>query len=512
MRWPRRRPRLNDERALRRRAGLQHLMHACMAFLYLLVLSHAHPAHAADQVPVFSACQIGGSDSPEHLPAKCTTLTVPEDRGHPEGKQIGLHVAVLAARASKPKADPLFFIAGGPGQASTEAYVQEAQAFSRVHGDRDLVLVDQRGTGGSNRLDCPASDMRDLNPSDAAIVKATEACLKQLPGDPRFYTTSVAVEDLDAVRRALGYGQINLYGISYGTRVALQYLREYPQSTRSVVLDGVVPADLAVGPDVSLDAQRALELIFRRCEQDSGCHAAFPDLAGSFATLQHELQAHSVAVTLRDPLTGAPRSENLDWDQVAGAVRLMSYQSETVALLPLLIHQAGSAHDYAPLMGDALIFSEEIGQSFARGMGAAVLCTEDAPFYKDDPASRKAMQETYLGALTVDQVAKSCRVWPKGVMTSDFKQAVVSDKPALLLSGEDDPVTPPANAARAARTLSNSLSLVVPGQGHGNVFRGCVPKLLAQFIAAASVKGLNSGCVKGIKPFPFFVNFSGPKP
>ena len=512
MRWLRRKPRLNDQRSLQRRAGLQNLMHACMAFLYLIVVSHSHAVHAADAVSIFTPCQIGGSDSPEHLPAKCAMVTVPEDRAHPRGKQISLRVAVLAARASKPKPDPLFFIAGGPGQASTEAYVQEAQAFSRVHGDRDLVLVDQRGTGGSNRLDCPASGTDDLNPSDAEIVKATQACLKQLAGDPRFYTTSIAVEDLDAVRQALGYGQINLYGISYGTRVALQYLREYPRSTRSVVLDGVVPADLAVGPDVSLDAQRALELIFRRCEQDAGCHTAFPDLAGSFAALQHDLQAHSVAVILRDPLTGAPRTENLDWDSVAGAVRLMSYQSETVALLPLLIHQAGAEHDYAPLMGDALIFSDEISQSFARGMGAAVLCTEDAPFFRDDPESRQAMQETYLGALTVDQVAKSCSVWPRGVISSDFKRPVVSDKPVLLLSGEDDPVTPPANAVRAARTLSNSLSLVVPGQGHGNVFRGCVPKLLTQFIDAAAVKGLDTACVKDIKPFPFFVNFSGPKP
>jgi pimeloyl-ACP methyl ester carboxylesterase len=274
----------------------------------------------------------------------------------------------------------------------------------------------------------------------------------------------------------------------------------------------VVPADLALGPAVSLDAQRALGLIFARCGADAACRRAFGDLAASFARLQQALSARPARVELRDPLTGAARSEDLRWEQAAGAVRLMSYQSETAALLPLLIHQAGSAGDYAPLMGDALIFTQELSSSLAQGMNSAVLCTEDAPFYRDDPPTRRSLQDTYLGAVTMDVLVKACKDWPKGVMSKDFKQPVVSAKPVLLLSGEDDPITPPANAARAAQTLSNSLSLVVPGQGHGNVFRGCIPRLLGKFIEAASVKGLDSACVKDIQPFPFFTSFSGPNP
>ena len=461
--------------------------------------------------PEFHECQIGAADSAQHLQALCTTFMVPEDRANPEGRKIGLHVAWLKARASHPKPDALFFIAGGPGQASTEAFLEESSAFDRIRNDRDIILVDQRGTGSSNRLDCPELPS-DLPPGDAALSAAVRDCLKRLPGDPRFYTTTVAVQDLEAVRAALGYSQVDLYGISYGTRVALQYLRAYPGSIRSVILDGVVPADLALGPDVSLDAQHALGLIFTRCAGNPACRQAFPDLPGGFASLQKDLGKHAVSVQLRDPLTGAPRTEALDWDKVAGTIRLMSYQSETVALLPLLIHQAAVQHDYLPLMSDALLFQDEVDEGFAQGMSASVVCTEDAPFISDDAEHRRQEQDTYLGASTMDTLLRTCKLWPRGVMDPDFKKPVVSDKPVLLLSGEDDPVTPPANAARAARTLSNSLSLVDPGQGHGNLFRGCVPRIATDFVAAGSVKGLETSCIKDMKPLPFFISFSGPSP
>ena len=459
----------------------------------------------------FRECQIGAKGAAQHLQARCATLEVPEDPAHPQGKHIGLHLALLKARASEPKADAMFFIAGGPGQASTEAFLEESPAFDRMRSEHDIVLVDQRGTGGSNRMDCP-TPTADTQPSDAAIVAAANACLKQLPGNPRFYTTTVAVQDLDAVRVALGYQSVDLYGISYGTRVALQYLRAYPDSVRSVILDGVVPADLSLGPGVSLDAQRALGLIFTRCDQDSACHKAFPDLAANFASLQKNLQGHAVSVSLRDPLIGTPRTETLTWEKVAGTVRLMSYQSETASLLPLLIRQAAVEHDYAPLMGTALLITDQVQEDFAQGMGAAVLCTEDAPFLTEDPAQIQALHDTYLGASTMDVLVKSCRVWPKGVMDPAFKQPVKSAKPVLLLSGEDDPITPPANAERTAKTLRNSLSLITPGQGHGNIFRGCMPRIAADFVDTGTVKGLDTACIKDMKPFPFFINFSGPKP
>lgn len=460
---------------------------------------------------VLAPCQIGMPDSAFHMQAKCTSLAVPEDRAKPNGKQIKLRIAVLSARSSKPAPDALFFIAGGPGQASTEAFVTEAAAFDRIRTDRDIVLVDQRGTGGSNRLDCPASTESGDIPDDAEITHLSKTCLTQLKGDPRFYTTTVAVQDLDTVRAALGYKQINVYGISYGTRVALEYLREFPSRVRSVILDGVVPADWNVGAEVSLDAQQALDGIFARCRKQPDCHKAFPNLANEFSLLQRGLKRRPVSVQLRDPVTGMPISQTLNWSKVAVAIRLMSYSSDTAALLPLLIHQAAIAHDYAPLLAQALIFTNSVNEGIAEGMNAAVLCTEDVPFYAHDAKIRRD-SESYLGGKPVEALIKSCAAWPRGIMETDFKRPVVSDKPVLLISGADDPITPPANAAHAAKTLSDSLSLVVPGQGHGNAMRGCVPKLMAQFVETASVKSLDPHCVSSIRAFPFFVNFNGPTP
>lgn len=485
-------------------------LYGCFCGLILLA-SLAIPAISYAML-AFSPCQIGAGDSPQHMQARCTTLTVPEDRAKPNGKKIGLYIAVLRARAGKPAPDPLFFIAGGPGQAATDTYVEEAPAFARIRARRDIVLVDQRGTGRSNPLNCPPTPHMDTSPSAAEITRQVEACLKQLPGDPRFYTTTVAVQDLEAVRKALGYGEINLYGISYGTRVALEYLREFPQHVRSVVLDGVVPADYALGPQVSLDAQQALDHIFARCAREAGCHQSFPNLSATFARLEQSLKRHPVTVSFRDPLTGAPLTKTLTWDEVSGAVRFMSYASETAALLPLLIHQASAEHDYAPLMANALFFTNQINSGIASGMNAAVLCTEDVPFYKNNSAMQQAMRDTYVGTTPVTDLIEVCRHWPKGVMEADFKKPVMSAKPVLLISGADDPITPPSNAEHAAKTLSHSLSIVVPGQGHGNAFRGCMPELMAQFLQHASVKNLDTACVRKIKPFPFFTRFTGPGP
>lgn len=499
---------VSRDETLSRRMRYSRWLLIAVTLPWLKFASAQIPAHPA---PVFSPCQIGMPDTAFHMQAKCTSLAVPEDRANPDGKQINLHIAVLSARAGKPAADALFFIAGGPGQASTEAFVTEAAAFDRIRADRDIVLVDQRGTGGSNRLDCPASTDTDDIPNDAVIARLAKTCLAQLKGNPRFYTTTVAVRDLDTVRAALGYRQIDLYGISYGTRVALEYLRKFPSHVRSVILDGVVPADWNVGADVSLDAQQALDGIFVRCARQQRCQHAFPNLKNEFALLERNLKLRPASLRLRDPVNAMPINGVLDWNKVAVAIRLMSYSSDTAALLPLLIHQAAIAQDYTPLMAQALIFTNSVNEGIAEGMNAAVLCTEDVPFYAQDTEARRAA-ESYLGGKPVQALIKSCAAWPRGVMQPDFKRPVVSDKPVLLISGEDDPITPPANAAHAAKTLSGSLSLVVPGQGHGNAMRGCVPRLMAQFVAAASPKDLDTHCVSAIRAFPFFINFNGPTP
>lgn len=491
---------------------------AFAAFCLLVMLAACRNAHAATPTKpgpglVFTPCQIGLAHSLLHMQAQCTSLSVPEDYARPDGKHISLHIAVLRAQTAKPAADPLFFIAGGPGEASTQAYPQEAAAFEGLRAERAIVLVDQRGSGGSNPLNCPEASQSLAPVTATEVAQQTQACLAELSGDPRFFTTSVAVKDLDAVRAALGYAEIDLYGISYGTRVALEYLRDYPEHTRSVILDGVVPPNWNVGQSASQDAQRSLDLIFQRCAlQDPACHQAFPNLPSVFLQLEQTLKQHPVGVKLRNPLTGAPESATLDWPTAANAVQLLSYTSETAALLPLLVHQAGLEHDYAPLLANAELVNRQVNGAVALGMHAAVLCTEDLPFYPKNLADSPALADTYLGAAPIKALQESCAHWPRGVLEPEFKKPVISAKPVLLLSGEDDPITPPANAALVARTLSNSLSIVLAGQGHGNAWRGCVPRLIEQFIREASVKNLKIACVKKLQPFPFFTSFTGPGP
>jgi pimeloyl-ACP methyl ester carboxylesterase len=457
-------------------------------------------------------CQLTSPDGTHRLQAHCATLSVPENRAKPRGKHIALHLAVLRARKPGAAKDPLFFIAGGPGQAAMQDYVPVNAAFELIRNERDIVLVDQRGTGQSHPLDCPSGGRNVGKLTNQQQVRWLSECRKHLDANPRFYTTTVAVKDLDAVRAALGYHEINLYGISYGTRVALEYLREFPKHTRTVVLDGVVPPTLALGPMVSVNAQRALNMVFRRCRTTSACRKAFPRLRTAFQRLNRQLTARPAKLTLRDPLTAKVIHERFNHNDFAGAVRLLSYETETTSLLPLLIHAAGVKHHLAPLAAQALMVSRSLSSDISYGMHMAVICTEDVPFYRDTPAERRAMKNTYLGDLQFSTLKKVCQSWPRGVMSKHFKDPVVSGKPVLLISGQADPITPPHNAALVAKSLSNSRQIVVPGQGHGNAWRGCMPKIIQQFIASASVKTLDTSCVKKIKPAPFFVRFTGPEP
>ncbi|MCG8433982.1 MAG: alpha/beta hydrolase [Gammaproteobacteria bacterium] len=476
-------------------------------------------APAAAQTPggqlSFADCKAADQNGVRRISGECANFTAAENPAEPDGKQIPIHIMKVPARNRNPAPDPVFFIAGGPGQASSEGFLAMAQAFYFVRKDRDIFLVDQRGTGKSNRMQCPLDEtsVNDALEWNQELHRAWLAkCLESLSGDPRFYTTSVAVHDLDAVRAALGYEQINIYGISYGTRVALAYLRAYPERVRSVVIDGVVPADLALGPDISLDAQRAVEMMITRCAQDASCNDAFPKLAQSFTDLVARLQDKPVNVALRDPTTAEPVEISFSGRVLSGSVRLLSYQTESISLLPLLIHQAYAENDFAPLAAQAVLVGRGMNDVLAYGMHNAVVCTEDVPFYENQADVQQRIESTYLGTLQFDVLVDMCKTWPRGIISDDFKQPVESDKPVLLLSGEVDPVTPPANAEHAARSLTNSLHLVAPGQGHGIAPRGCTPRILAQFINTASIADLETECISELAPAPFFVRFTGPTP
>ncbi len=437
---------------------------------------------------------------------------MPENPDDPGGTAIDLFVARVTALNPVRESVAFTAIAGGPGQASTEFYVNYAGAFARINRNRDIVLVDQRGTGRSNALDCTVPEgLEPMSADPEELRRLTRECLDALPGDPRYYTTSVAVKDLDAVREALGYERLDLYGVSYGTRVAQHYLRRYPDRVRTVVLDGVVPADLPLGPGIALDAQAALDMAFARCEADESCASRFSDLRGGFGRLLDAIGDEPVAVAMIDPVSGKPGELSLGGMEVRGAVRLLSYTTETVSLLPLLIHTADVEGNLAPLAAQAKLSIESVAEALSLGMHNAVVCTEDVPWF-DGHVNTEALEGTYLGTLQIEGLEDTCALWPAGVIDDDFKTPLVSDAPVLVLSGEADPVTPPAFGNRVTPHLTNRRHIVNEGQGHGQLALGCVPRLVAEFVETADPQALDVSCTERLRPAPFFLDFNGPSP
>lgn len=442
--------------------------------------------------------------------AECATLDVPEDRGEPNGHTIRLFVARVSSVNAAPRNDPLVIIAGGPGQGAVDFYLHTRTAFEQVRRDRDIVLLDQRGTGRSAQLTCSDVSAATLEQADVgALPDLMRACLADLPGNPRFYTSSVAVTDLETLRQALGVAQWNLYGVSYGTRVAQHYLRRYPEHTRGVILDGVVPSDTPLGPDVSGNAQRVLDSTIARCTADPPCAARFPQLAAQLDALLATLTAAPVVVTVSDPLSGEPETRPLTAEQFASVLRLMSYTPQSAALLPLLIATARDGN-YAPVTAQSAMLADELESVLSLPMHNAVVCTEDEPFFP--PESASGSQDGYLGRSVVDALHAVCSVWPAGVIDADLREPLQSDRPVLILSGELDPITPPAYGERVLARLGNARHLVGRGQGHGLAGIGCVPRLMREFLELQAPTSLDASCLERARPSPFFLDFNGPSP
>jgi pimeloyl-ACP methyl ester carboxylesterase len=458
-------------------------------------------------------CRLKSESANASVAARCGTLVVPENRAEPKGKQVSLHVAVIPALRTQAEPDALFVLSGGPGQAASDFYVAMSQALVRVRRDRDIVLVDQRGTGRSNALNCPLPNDADLTETDPALVQDyTRKCLATLPGDPRFYTTSIAVRDLEEVRAALGYEQIDLYGVSYGTRVAQHYLRRYPQRVRALVLDGVVPPQLALGPHIPVEAQRALDALFARCANSAACNEAFPTLPEQFRRLREHLRNAPLELSIHDPITAAPMKVRFGIAELNGVVRLLSYSDEAASTLPLLIHEAQLARRAEPLAAQYEMIKRNMQDQLAYGMHFSIVCSEDAPRWTGDEVTSEALQATYIGADFMAAMNAICDVWPRGPVDRDFYEPLKSDVPVLLLSGENDPVTPPAYAEQILGGLPRSKHIVLRGQGHGQLAVGCMPRIVAGFISNASADALAEECTRTVAPTPFMISSTGSAP
>ena len=473
---------------------------------------------AADNVPpriVLAPCRLEHPARMLALSAECTRITVPENPDDPKGRTIDLFVARVPAISLNKKPDPLFLIAGGPGTSAVDLYTSSAAPFDRVRRDRDIILVDQRGTGRSHRLDCTYGNDNLYERVDDSNVAAENAkCRDELmeKADLRMYTTSIAVRDLDTVRQRLGYEKINIYGNSYGTRVAQQYARRYPAATRTVILDGVVNPEVVLGPAIAIDAERALERILARCSHDAACTKAFADPAADYRVLRAQLTKAPVPTMVSDAATGRPINFDFTARHLSAVLRFASYNDDQAALLPLSLHLALHDANFTPLASQFRVFAHSLEASFAYGMHNSVACSEDVPLIDASKLDLNALNATHMGAGQVQELIEACKGWPKGVVDADLHAPFKSNAAALLLSGADDPVTPPEYATLAQRAFADSKHVVVAGRGHGQLGAPCVDRIIESFVTAGTARGLDSRCTDKLKPMPFFITLAGPSP
>jgi pimeloyl-ACP methyl ester carboxylesterase len=463
--------------------------------------STSHPVLAGQPM---AACVVSGE-----VPVKasvdgfCGTLTVPEDRSNPSSRQIGLHVAVVPA-AAHAEPDPFFALAGGPGDASTSFFAWLPGLYADVHATHDIVLVDQRGTGASNPLTLPGMpDTSGLSAAeaDARLTAWAKDGLAALDADPRMYTSTVAADDLDAVRAALGYDAIDLYGTSYGGELAQYYLRQHPDHVRVAVMDGTTPLDVPVLERMAATSGQAIDLLLTRCGQDAVCRAAFPNLATEWSTL---VAAFREGVTVTDPNSGTTGVADLA--TIGPSLHNALLTEAAAAQLPLAIHLAAAGQwdqvnqlvppsDASPSGGASLLMKD------------VILCSE--AWARWDPAE---VERLGAGSYAVPFVqawataeATLCRYLPQGVVPADDAAAVTTDVPVLWLAGDADPQDPPSNLTGVPSQEPNARVVVMPAQEHVVGHLGCGPQVIARFIDAGTASGLDTSCVaQGAAPAPTF--------
>lgn len=451
---------------------------------------------------------------------QCGTVSRALDPAQPGGTRIDVHYVVVPALAGRKRPDPVFFLAGGPGQSAIQAAPLMLHLFERLNNRRDLVFVDQRGTGRSAPLKCedqrhrPLSEQLDAGLRDAFIARCL-AQLKKLPyGDLRHFTTTVAMLDIDAVRQALGAPTINLIGGSYGTRAALEYMRQFPQAVRRSVLDGVAPPDMILAMSFSTDGQRAFSTLLAACDQEPACHAAHPGLRNDWSQL---LAALPKSMRITHPLTGQDEPLTMTREILLGLVRSSLYSPVAASALPLAISEAARGR-WSALIGLSVASESRRAGELAWGMHFSVVCAEDLPRMKRAAGANGAndLPGSDFGVESGRFYVRVCADWPRGEVPAAFYSVPPTAASTLLLSGGLDPATPPRHGERMAKALgTKARHVVVPNAGHGVMALGCMRDVLVRFLDAVddvAAAKLDTACVERIPRPPAFVPLSAAEP
>ncbi|WP_133408219.1 alpha/beta hydrolase [Parashewanella tropica] len=440
----------------------------------------------------------------------CGKVTVAENPQQPEGRHIDIHYALLPAIKNQYPNEAFVAIAGGPGQSAIDNAAGFERTFSKIRETRDILLIDQRGTGRSNILSCGFDHINALSADDESIDIKQEAkkCLIKLSNkaDVTQYGSDIAVSDFEAVRKALGYQKFHLYGVSYGSRVAQLYMRHYPNSLLTVTLDGVVPMQQSVlTQGEAID--RAIELLFKDCQQSTSCKHAFPKLKQDYQNTSKRLKTKAYQGTVNDPSTGEPTQLLLTQSKFLSTIRIGLYDGKMRALLPYAIHQANKGN-YQAILG--LYSLTQSGVDIATGMNASVVCGEDLP--RLTPQQKTRLEASYFGRTLLSSTEQICDVWKVPAVNTSFADAIDSDIPTLLLSGELDPATPPSWGELADEKLSHAKHFIAPYATHGIAFQSCGNKLIAQLVNDGSVDNLDDKCLKKDVRRGFFLNASSIEP
>lgn len=444
---------------------------------------------------VLSSCQLPDVAGP----ARCGVVEVPENPAKPEGRKLGIEVAVLPATEGRAAPDPILILMGGPGEDAIREAGYYAEALSSLRRDRDVLLIDQRGTGKSHRLTCdiyegvePAELFRDIFP------QSVERCARELSkkADLTQYSYAHFARDLEHIRKVLGYGPLNLSAGSYGTRAAQAFIRTYPDSVRTVLFHSVVPIDVAIPVPMAKSSQTAMDRVLKDCEARPACHAAFPNVRNELAEIMRRLDAGEVKVTVPGETTQVTISRG----RVAERLRTMMYRAEGADSIPLMIHRAYGG-DYQPIVDDILANARGAHTAVSFGLFFSVVCNDDVPFIRESDIA-PASQGTYLGEYRVRQQQAACTKWPKSVLPAGYRDPVRSSVPALFVSGDTDPAISLEFTEHAAKGFPNRAMVVLKNRGHTE-WPDCVGDIYERFVRAGSTAKLDTSTCKPEPRPPF---------
>ena len=454
-------------------------------------------ASAKNTIPL-SPCHVEGVK--EEL--RCGKYEVFENRKTRVGRKLPLKIVVIPARQPHPDQGPVFYMAGGPGETATE--LTDLVVSWGDADEHDVVIVDERGTGDGHRLDCKSPGSDDNleayldGPFDAASARACRDEL-QKKYDLSQYTTPNFADDIDEIRAAMGYDKINLHGGSFGTYAAQIYIRRHGDHARTAYLTSLVTLADRVPLYHARSSQAGVDQLFKDCEQDARCHAAYPRLSEDFVALLKKAREQPIATYVKHPVTGAKIQIHLSERAFADAVRVMMYH--TPRDVPFLIEQA-AAGDFTPFAEAGLRANRDIYSGGSMGLHYCITCNEFVSRINPDEID-SATRGSYLGSWRVRAQMAACKEWPKTELPADYFEPFHLQTPIVVASGADDPASRPPNAQEIEKSyLPNAVQIVVPSAGH-TPENPCTRSIRHQLFRTGTTAGLDTSCIGNVQPAPF---------